>query len=58
MPEPESAAPAAMVAKAADSLRAAKRPVILAGRMSRDLGRLERSTSLWQSGFGARVITV
>ena len=37
MPPVDSAAPAALVRQAADLLRNAKRPVILAGRVSRDL---------------------
>jgi thiamine pyrophosphate-dependent acetolactate synthase large subunit-like protein len=56
MPEVESAAPAAMVAKAADLLRAAKRPVILAGRVSRDLGAWNQRVALAEL-VGARVVT-
>ena len=56
MPEVESAAAAPMVAKAADLLRAAKHPVILAGRVSRDLGAWNERVALAER-LGARVVT-
>jgi thiamine pyrophosphate-dependent acetolactate synthase large subunit-like protein len=56
MPEVESAAPPAMVTKAADLLRAAKYPVILAGRVSRDLDAWNQRIALAER-LGARVVT-
>jgi acetolactate synthase I/II/III large subunit len=56
MPRPSSAAPADLVEEAIETLRGAERPVILAGRVSRD-------TEAWQArvrlaeALGARVIT-
>ena len=47
---------AAMVAKAADLLRAAKQPVILAGRVSRDLDAWKQRVALAER-LGARVVT-
>ncbi len=56
MPEVASSAPAAMVAKAADLLRGAKHPVILAGRVSRDLDAWNARIALAER-LGARVVT-
>ena len=55
MPEVASAPSAAMVAKAADLLRAAKQPVILAGRVSRDLGAWDERIALAER-LNARVV--
>ncbi len=56
MPEIESAAPAAVIAKAADLLRDAKNPVILAGRVSRSVEGWTARVALAER-LGARVIT-
>jgi thiamine pyrophosphate-dependent acetolactate synthase large subunit-like protein len=56
MPEVAGAAPPAMVARAAELLRAAKRPVILAGRVSRDLAAWNARVALAER-LGARVVT-
>src|SRR5665213_2977043 len=56
MPEVQSAPPPAMIAKAAALLRAAKHPVILAGRVSRDLDAWNRRVALAER-LGARVVT-
>lgn len=56
MPEVESAAPAATVAKAADLLRNAKHPVILAGRVSRGIDAWHARIALAER-LGARVVT-
>src|SRR5579862_7532154 len=56
MPEVQSAAPAAMVTKAAELLRAAKHPIILAGRVSRDLDAWNARIALAER-LGARVVT-
>src|ERR1700688_3790435 len=56
MPEVESAAPPALVAKAADLLRNAKHPVILAGRVSRDLDAWNARVALAER-LGAHVVT-
>ena len=56
MPEVESAAPAAAIAKAAELLRAAKHPVMLAGRVSRDLDAWHARVRLAER-LSARVVT-
>ena len=56
MPEVKSAASPEMVTKAADLLRAAKFPVILAGRVSRDLGAWNKRVALAER-LAARVVT-
>ena len=56
MPEVEDAAPAEMVAKAADLLRAAKHPVILCGRVSRDLDAWKERVALAER-LNARVVS-
>ena len=56
MPEVQSAAPPEMIAKAAELLRAAKHPVILAGRVSRDLDAWTARIALAER-LGARVVT-
>jgi thiamine pyrophosphate-dependent acetolactate synthase large subunit-like protein len=56
MPIVESAAPAAAIKNAAELLRAAKHPVILAGRVSRDLGAWNARLALAER-LGARVVT-
>ena len=55
-PTMRTAAPAALVAEAADLLVAAKRPFILAGRASRDLAAWDRRVALAES-VAARVAT-
>ncbi len=55
MPEVASAPAAAMVAKAADLLRVAKQPVILAGRVSRDLDAWNERVALAER-LNARVV--
>src|SRR5665647_974800 len=56
MPEVKSAAPADVINKAADLLRGAKHPVILAGRVSRDLDAWNARVALAER-LGARVVT-
>jgi thiamine pyrophosphate-dependent acetolactate synthase large subunit-like protein len=56
MPEVQSAPSAAMIGKAAELLRAAKHPVILAGRVSRDLDAWNARVALAER-LGARVVT-
>ena len=56
MPEVQSAAPPEMVEKAAALLREAKHPVILAGRVSRDLDAWNARVALAER-LGARVVT-
>ena len=56
MPETASAAPAKTIEKAAELLLAAKHPVMLAGRVSRDLGAWNARIALAER-LGARVIT-
>jgi thiamine pyrophosphate-dependent acetolactate synthase large subunit-like protein len=56
MPEMESAAPASMVAKAADLLRAAKHPVMLAGRVTRDIDAWKARVALAER-LNIRVVT-
>lgn len=56
MPQVESAAPPALIAQAAALLRAAKHPVILAGRVSRSLDAWNARVALAER-LGARVIT-
>jgi thiamine pyrophosphate-dependent acetolactate synthase large subunit-like protein len=56
MPEVESAAPAAVIAKAADLLRDAKTPVILSGRVSRSVESWKARVALAER-LGARVVT-
>ena len=56
MPPVESAPPQAVVKQAADLLRAAKQPVILAGRVSRDLDAWNARVALAER-LGARVVT-
>jgi thiamine pyrophosphate-dependent acetolactate synthase large subunit-like protein len=56
MPEVESAASAETIKKAADLLRNAKHPVILAGRVSRDLDAWNARVALAER-LGARVVT-
>ncbi|HXZ46325.1 MAG TPA: thiamine pyrophosphate-binding protein [Pseudolabrys sp.] len=56
MPEVQSAAPSAMVAKAVELLRNAKHPVILAGRVSRDFDAWKERIALAER-LGARVVT-
>ena len=56
MPDVAGAAPPAMVAKAAELLRGAKRPVILAGRVSRGLEAWNARVALAER-LGARVVT-
>jgi len=56
MPEVESAAPADVINKAADLLRGAKHPVMLAGRVSRDLDAWNARVALAER-LGARVVT-
>ncbi len=56
MPQVESAAPAATVAKAVDLLRNAKTPVIFAGRVSRSVDAWNLRVKLAER-LGARVIT-
>src|SRR5476649_902957 len=56
MPEVEIAAPAEAIKKAAELLRAAKHPVILAGRVSRDLDAWNARIALTER-LGARVVT-
>jgi thiamine pyrophosphate-dependent acetolactate synthase large subunit-like protein len=56
MPEVESAAPANAIARAAELLRNAKRPLILAGRVSRDLDAWNARVNLAER-LNARVVT-
>jgi thiamine pyrophosphate-dependent acetolactate synthase large subunit-like protein len=56
MPEIESAAPAEAVKRAAELLRHAKHPVMLAGRVSRDLAAWNARVALAER-LGARVVT-
>jgi thiamine pyrophosphate-dependent acetolactate synthase large subunit-like protein len=56
MPEVESAAPADVIRKAADLLNGAKKPVILAGRVSRDEQAWEARVALAER-LNARVVT-
>lgn len=56
MPEVASAAPADVINKAADLLRHAKHPVMLAGRVSRDLDAWNARVALAER-LGARVVT-
>jgi thiamine pyrophosphate-dependent acetolactate synthase large subunit-like protein len=56
MPEVESAAPADVIKAAAELLRAAKHPVTLAGRVSRDLDAWNQRIALAER-LGARVLT-
>jgi thiamine pyrophosphate-dependent acetolactate synthase large subunit-like protein len=56
MPQVRSAAPVEMIAKAADLLRAARRPLILAGRVSRDLDSWNARVALAER-LGAHVVT-
>jgi thiamine pyrophosphate-dependent acetolactate synthase large subunit-like protein len=56
MPEVKSAAPAYVINKAADLLRGAKHPVMLAGRVSRDLDAWNTRVALAER-LGARVVT-
>jgi thiamine pyrophosphate-dependent acetolactate synthase large subunit-like protein len=56
MPETASAAPAETVKKAAELLLAAKHPVMLAGRVSRDPGAWNARVALAER-LGARVVT-
>ena len=56
MPEVESAAPADVVKKAAELLRTAKHPLLLAGRVSRDLDAWNARVTLAER-LGARVVT-
>jgi thiamine pyrophosphate-dependent acetolactate synthase large subunit-like protein len=56
MPETASAAPAETVKEAAELLRAAKNPLMLAGRVSRDLGAWNARVALAER-LGARVVT-
>jgi thiamine pyrophosphate-dependent acetolactate synthase large subunit-like protein len=56
MPEVKSAAPADVISKAAELLRNAKHPVILAGRVSRDLDAWNARVALAER-LGARVVT-
>src|SRR5664279_1749488 len=56
MPEVANAAPAGAVKQAADLLRNAKQPVILAGRVSRDLDAWKARIALAER-LGARVVT-
>jgi thiamine pyrophosphate-dependent acetolactate synthase large subunit-like protein len=56
MPEVESAAPAEAVKRAAELLRHAKHPVMLAGRVSRDLAAWNARVALAER-LGARVVT-
>jgi thiamine pyrophosphate-dependent acetolactate synthase large subunit-like protein len=56
MPEVESAAPANVVKQAADLLGNAKHPVMLAGRVSRDLDAWNARVALAER-LGARVVT-
>ncbi len=56
MPQVESAAPPTMIAKAAELLRGAKHPLILAGRVSRDLDAWKTRIALAER-LGARVVT-
>jgi len=56
MPQADSAAPAELVRRAADLLRGAKHPVILAGRSSRSLEAWNARVALAEA-LGARVLT-
>jgi thiamine pyrophosphate-dependent acetolactate synthase large subunit-like protein len=56
MPEVQSAASPEMIAKAAELLHTAKHPVILAGRVSRDLDAWNARVALAER-LGARVVT-
>jgi thiamine pyrophosphate-dependent acetolactate synthase large subunit-like protein len=56
MPQVDTAAPAELVRQAADLLRDAKRPVILAGRVSRDLNAWKARIALAER-LNARVVT-
>jgi thiamine pyrophosphate-dependent acetolactate synthase large subunit-like protein len=56
MPEVESAAPAGAIKKAAELLRNAKHPIMLAGRVSRDLDAWNARVALAER-LGARVVT-
>ena len=56
MPEIESAAPASIIAKAAELLRNAKSPVILSGRVSRSVEGWQARVALAER-LGARVVT-
>jgi len=56
MPEVQSAAPAEMIAQAAELLRNAKGPLILAGRVSRDVEAWNLRVALAER-LGARVVT-
>jgi thiamine pyrophosphate-dependent acetolactate synthase large subunit-like protein len=56
MPPVESAPPPDLIKRAADLLRNAKRPLILAGRVSRDLGAWNERIALAEH-LGARVAT-
>ena len=56
MPEIESAAPASVIAKAAELLRNAKSPVILSGRVSRSVEAWQARVALAER-LGARVVT-
>ncbi len=55
-PPPSSAAPVDLIAEAVEILRGAERPVILAGRVSRDLDAWTARIKLAES-LGARVVT-
>ena len=56
MPEIESAAPASIIAKAAELLRNAKSPVILSGRVSRSVEGWQARVALAER-LGARIVT-
>jgi thiamine pyrophosphate-dependent acetolactate synthase large subunit-like protein len=56
MPEIESAAPASVIAKAAELLRNAKSPVILSGRVTRSVEAWKARVALAER-LGARVVT-
>ena len=56
MPPVESAPPLDLITRAADLLREAKRPLILAGRVSRDLNAWNTRIALAER-LGARVVT-
>jgi thiamine pyrophosphate-dependent acetolactate synthase large subunit-like protein len=56
MPEVRTGVPADLVKKAAELLKSAKRPLILAGRVSRDLDDWSRRVALAEA-LGARVAT-
>jgi len=56
MPEMQSSAPPEMIARAVALLRAAKNPVILAGRVSRDVEAWNKRVALAER-LGARVVT-